>query len=132
MDEKAPSDTELEGSAMTDTTLGIVTPSSQEAGQLEDPLYLGHPAGGDGGVELACMKYEGLDTPMVGGDATPVAHKEQREGQSEPPTPPPSPTNNPKWEDEPSTEVPRDAAPESNQGNEVICYAMEAELKSLD
>ena len=49
------------------------------------------------------------------------------EGQLEPPTPMLSPTNTPKQEDEPSMEV-----PESNQGDEVVCYATEAELKSLD
>ena len=81
------------------------------------------------------VKYSkfNLDTPMVGGDTTPMVHEEQREGQSEPPTPLPSPTYSPKWEDEPSTEVPEYATPESNQGDEeVICYATEAELKSLD
>ena len=104
-----------------------------KAGWLEDPLDLGHPAGGDDGAELASEKCGGLDAPMVGGDATPMGHKEQREGQPECPTPQPSPTNNPKQEGEPSIEVPKDTAPESDQGDEeVVCYAMEAELKSLD
>ena len=35
--------------------------------------------------------------------------------------------NNPKQEDEPSVQV-----TESDQGDKVICYATEAELKSLD
>ena len=76
-------DTELVGSATTDTTLGSVVPSSKEAGWLEDPLDLSHLAGGNGGAEPASAKC-GLDTPMVGGDAASMAHKEQREGQSEP------------------------------------------------
>ena len=119
-------DTELVESAAMDTTLGCVMPSSQEAGQLEDPLILGHLAWGDGEAEPASAKC-GLDTPMMGGDATSAALEEQREGQSEPPTPVPSPTNSPKQEDEPSVEV-----TESDQGDEVICYAIEVELKSLD
>ena len=45
------------GSATTDTTLGSVASSSQEARQLEDPLDLCHPAGGDGGAELTCTKW---------------------------------------------------------------------------
>ena len=72
---------------------------------------------------------------MVGGDATHEAHKKQKEDQkSKLPTPLPSSMNSPKWEDEPSMEVPKDATPEFNQGDEdeVICYATEAELKSLD
>ena len=119
-------DTESVGSAVMDTTLGSVAPSSQEARWLEDPLDLSHPAGGNSGAEPASARY-GLDTPTVGGDATSATHEEQREGQSEPPTPLPSPTNSPRQEDEPSAEV-----PESDQGNEVICYATEVELKSLD
>ena len=111
---------------MTDTTLGSVTPSRQEAGWLQDALDLSHPAGGNGGAELASTKC-GLNTPMVGRDATSVVHEEQRKGQSETPTPLPSPTNSPRQENKPSTEV-----PELDQGDEVICYAMEAELKSLD
>ena len=89
-------------------------------------MDFGHPGEGDGGAEPAPAEC-GLDTPMVGGDATSVVHEEQMEGQVEPPTPPLSPMNIPKWEDEPSTEV-----PESDQGDEVVCYATEAELKSLD
>ena len=81
MDEE---ETELVGSAMTDTTLGSVVPSSQEAGWLEDPLDLGHLAGGDGKAELASVKCGGLDTPMVGGDASSVAHKEQRKASWNP------------------------------------------------
>ena len=49
MDEEGSLDAESARSATTDTTLGSVTPSSQEARQLEDPLDLGHPAGGVGG-----------------------------------------------------------------------------------
>ena len=98
-------DTESVGSATTDSTLGSVMPSSQEAGQHEDPLDFGHLAEGDGGAEPASAKC-GLDTPMVGGDTAPMAHEEQTEGQLEPPTPLLSPTNSPKWEDEPSMEVP--------------------------
>ena len=45
MDEEAPSDAESEGSAMTDNTLGSITPSSQEVMSLEGPLDLGHPVG---------------------------------------------------------------------------------------
>ena len=119
-------DTESVGNAVTDTTLGSTVPSSQEAGWLEDPLDLGHLAGGDSGAELASTKC-GLTTPTVGGDATSTAHEEQREGQLEPPTPLLSPMNSPRQEDEPSMEV-----SESDQGDEVICYATEAELKSLD
>ena len=76
MDEEASLDAESEGSATTDTTLGRVTPSSQEAGWLENPLDLGHPAGGDGGAEPASANCGGLATPTVGGDATPTVHKE--------------------------------------------------------
>ena len=83
-------DTESVGSVTTDTTLGSITPPSQEARWLEDPLDLSHLAGGDGRAKPASAKC-GLDTPMVGSDATSVAHEEQRKGQSEPPTPPPSP-----------------------------------------
>ena len=118
-------DTELVGSTMMDITLGSIVLSSQEAGWLEAPLDLCHPAGGDGRAEPASTKC-GLDTPMEGGDATSAVHEEQREGQSEPPTPPSSPTNSPRWENEPSAEVPK-----SYQCNKVICYATEAELKSL-
>ena len=75
-------DTELVGTAVMDTTLGSVVPSSQESGWLEDPFDLSHLAGGDGRAELASTKC-GLDTPIVGGDATSAAHEEQREGQSE-------------------------------------------------
>ena len=119
-------DTKSVGSAVTDTTLGSGVPSSQVARPREDPLDLGNWAEGNGGAELAPEEC-GLDTPMVGGDATSVVHEEQMESQSEPPTPLLSPTNSPKQEDKPSIEV-----PESDQGDEVICYATEAELKSLD
>ena len=118
-------DTDFVGSATMDTTLGSVVPSSQEAGQLEARLDLGHLAGGDGRAEPAFTMCA-LDTPIEGGDATSTAHEEQREGQSKSPTPLLSPTNSPRWEDKP-VEV-----PESDQGDKVICYAMEVELKSLD
>ena len=117
-------DTKSVGSATTDTTLGSIVPSSQEARQLEVPLDLSSPA--NGGPEPASMKGE-LDIPMEGGDATFVVHEEQRVGQLKPPTLLLSPMNNPRQEDEPPAEV-----PESDQGNEVICYAMEVELKSLN
>ena len=94
-------DINLVGSAMTDTTLGSVSPSSQEARWLEDSLNLGHPAGSDGRAEPASTKC-GLDTSMVGGDVTSVVHKEQRKGQSKPPTPLLFPMNSPKQKDEPS------------------------------
>ena len=42
-------DTESVGSAVMDTTLGSVAPSSQEARWLEDPLDLSHPAGATAG-----------------------------------------------------------------------------------
>ena len=84
MDEEASSDAESEGSAMTDTTLGGIAPSSQESGWLEDPLDLGHLAGGDSGAELPSVQCGGLDTPMVDGNATPVAHKEQRKTSQDP------------------------------------------------
>ena len=135
MDEEASSDTESEGSAVTDNTLGSIAPSSQEIMLLEGSLDLGHSAGGDGRAEQAPMKWGGPNTPMVGGDTTHVVHKKQREDQKlKPPTPPPSSMNSPKQDDEPPTEVPKDAAPEFDQGDEdeVICYAKEAELKSLD
>ena len=74
-------DTKSVGSAGTDTTLGSIVPSSLEAGWLEDPLDLGHSAGGNGRAEPASTKC-GLDTPTVGGDATSAAHEKQREGQS--------------------------------------------------
>ena len=119
-------DTESVASAMTDTTLDSVMSSSQEAGWHEDPLDRSHPAEGNGGAELASVKC-GLDTLMVGGDATSTAHEEQTEGQSEPWTPPLFPMNSPKMEGKPSAEVPK-----SDQGGEVICYATEVELKSLD
>ena len=45
IDEETPSDTESEGSAMTDNTLGSIAPSSQEVMLLESPLDLGHSAG---------------------------------------------------------------------------------------
>ena len=118
-------DTELVGSAMMDTTLGSIAPSSQKTRRLEALLDLGHLAGGDSRAEPASAKC-GFDTPMEGGDATSAAHEEQREGQSEPPTPLPSPMNSPSQQDEPSTEV-----PESDQGDEVICYTMKVEVKSL-
>ena len=135
MDEEAPSDTESEGSAMTDNTLGSIATSSQEVMLLEDPLDLGHPAGSDSGAEQASVRCGGPNTPTVGGDATHTVHKKQREDQElKPPTPLPSSTNGPKQEDEPPMEVPKDATPEFDQGNEdeAVCYAMEAELKSLD
>ena len=68
-------DTELVGSAMTDTTLGSGTPFSQEARWCEDPLDLGYLAEGDSGAEPAPAGC-GLDTPMVGVDATSAAHEE--------------------------------------------------------
>ena len=119
-------DTESVGSAAMDTTLGSVAPSSQEARQLEDSWISATQLGGNSGTESASTKC-GLDTPMVGGDAASVAHEEQRKGQLEPPIPLPSPMNSPKWEDKPSAEV-----TESDQGNEVICYAMEAEVPRLN
>ena len=51
-------DTESVGCAMMDTTLGSISPSSQEAGWLEAPLDLSHPAGGNGGAEPASVKCE--------------------------------------------------------------------------
>ena len=120
---------------MTDNTLGSIAPSSQEVMPLVGPLDLGHSAGGDGRAEQASTKCGGPNTPTVGGDTTHVVHKKQREDQeSKPPTPPPSSMNSPKWEEKPPAEVLGDAAPMFNQGNEdeVICYATEAELKSLD
>ena len=77
-------DTKSVGSAMIDTTLGSIAPSSQEVRWHEDLLDLGHLAGGGSRAEPASMKC-GLDTPMVGGNATSVAHEEQKEGQLEPP-----------------------------------------------
>ena len=70
MDEEAPSDAESEGSAMTDNTLGSITPSSQEVMLLEGPLDLGHLAGGDSRAEQAPTKCGGPDTPTMGGDTT--------------------------------------------------------------
>ena len=96
MDEEALSDTKSEGSAATDNILGSITPSSQEVMLLEGPLDLGHPAGGDGGAEQAPAMCGGPDTPMVGGVATHVAHKRQREDQKlKPPTPLSSSMNSP-------------------------------------
>ena len=135
MDEEAPSDTELEGSAITDNTLGSVMPSSQEVVLLEGPLDLGHLAAGDSRAEQASARCGGPNTPMVGGDVTHMVHKKQREDQElKPPPPLLSSMNSPTWEDEPPVEVPEDTAPEFDQGDEdeVICYATEAELKSID
>ena len=135
MVEEAPLDTESEGSATTDSTLGNAMPSSQKVMLLEGPLGLGHPAGSDGRAEQVSTRCGGPTTTMVGGDATHMMHKKQREDpESKPPTALSSFTNSPKWEDEPPVEVPEDAALEFDQGNkdEVACYAMEAELKSLD
>ena len=135
MDEEAPLDAKSEGSAMTENTFSSVAPSSQEVMLLEGPLDLDHLAGGDSGAEQASTKCGEPNTPKVGGDATHAVHKKQREDQKlKPPTPPPSSMNSPKWQDEPSIEVPEDTAPEFNQGDkdEVVCYATEAELKSLD
>ena len=102
MDKEAPSDTKSEGSVMTDNTLGNVMPSSQEVMLLDGPLDLGHPAGGNSRAEQAPAKCGGPDTPTVGGDATHVVHKKQREDQkSKPPIPLLSSMNSPKQQDEP-------------------------------
>ena len=92
--------------------------SSQEAGWHGDHSDFSHLTEGNGGAEPT-LEECGLNTPTVWGDATSVVHEEQMEGQAEPPTPPPSPMNSPKWEDKPSAEV-----PESDQGDEVVCYAI--------
>ena len=87
MDEEAPLDTESEGSAVTDNTLGRIAPSSQEVVLLEGLLDLGHLAGGDSRAEQASVRCGGPDTPKVGGDATHMVHKKQREDQELNPLP---------------------------------------------
>ena len=73
MDEEAPSDTKLEGSAATDNTFGSIVLSSQEVVLLEGPLDLSHLAGGDSGAEQASVRCGGPDTLNGGGGCHPCS-----------------------------------------------------------